>query len=212
MSAMSRRIDFEDDALVIRFDGLGALTTLTREVRIPYTAGCCIDAEPAVHWIELPKVREVYTAWWMKLSPNWIPNPAGGGKITFLWTDVVGQVYTNLYHKGGDETGWVTGPPYRIGLNTEWSPYGQHIWLPNVATTGINPGEWHRIEVYYRWGTAGNGVLRWWVDGVLNGDYTSVSYPSAATSFSQFEFAPTVQFAGPAERYMYVDHTYVSIP
>jgi hypothetical protein len=38
MSAMSRRIDFEDDALVIRFDGLGALTTLTREVRIPYTA------------------------------------------------------------------------------------------------------------------------------------------------------------------------------
>ena len=38
MSAMSRRIDFEDEALVIRFDGLGALTTLTRELRIPYTA------------------------------------------------------------------------------------------------------------------------------------------------------------------------------
>jgi hypothetical protein len=38
MSAVSRRIDFEDEALVIRFDGLVALTTLTREVRIPYTA------------------------------------------------------------------------------------------------------------------------------------------------------------------------------
>ena len=38
MSAVSRRIDFEDGALVIRFDGLGALATLTREVRIPYTA------------------------------------------------------------------------------------------------------------------------------------------------------------------------------
>jgi hypothetical protein len=38
MSAMSRRIDFEDEALVIRFDGLGALTTLTRKVRIPHTA------------------------------------------------------------------------------------------------------------------------------------------------------------------------------
>ena len=35
---MSRRIDFEDEALVIRFDGLAALTTLTREIRIPYTA------------------------------------------------------------------------------------------------------------------------------------------------------------------------------
>ena len=38
MSAMSRRIDFEDEALVIRFDGLAALTTLTRQLRIPYTA------------------------------------------------------------------------------------------------------------------------------------------------------------------------------
>jgi len=38
MSGMSRRIDHEDEALVIRFDGLGALTTLTRNVRIPYTA------------------------------------------------------------------------------------------------------------------------------------------------------------------------------
>jgi len=38
MSAVSRRIDFEDEALVIRFDGLGALTTLTRKVRIPHTA------------------------------------------------------------------------------------------------------------------------------------------------------------------------------
>jgi hypothetical protein len=35
---MSRRIDFADDALVIRYDGLDLLTTLTRELRIPYTA------------------------------------------------------------------------------------------------------------------------------------------------------------------------------
>ena len=38
MSAMSRRIDFEDDAFVLRFDGLDALTTLTRVLRFPYTA------------------------------------------------------------------------------------------------------------------------------------------------------------------------------
>jgi hypothetical protein len=34
---MSRRIDFEDDALVVRYDGLDALATVTRELRIPYT-------------------------------------------------------------------------------------------------------------------------------------------------------------------------------
>jgi len=38
MSAMSRRIDFEDDAFVVRFHGLDALTILKRELRFPYTA------------------------------------------------------------------------------------------------------------------------------------------------------------------------------
>ena len=38
MSGVSRRIDFEDEALVIRFDGLDAFTRLSRKVRIPYTA------------------------------------------------------------------------------------------------------------------------------------------------------------------------------
>lgn len=183
-------------------------------LRIVYTPGCCANAEPSVHWIRLPAVQEAYTAWWMKLSDNWIPNPAGGGKMTFLWTTPQGQgqVYTNLYHRGGDAvTGWIEGPPYRVGANTEWAPYGTRIWLPNVAATGINPGEWHRIEFYYKWGTAGDGIIRWWVDGELNGDYTGVIYPPAL-GFNQFEFAPTVQFAGPQTRYLYVDHTIVSIP
>jgi hypothetical protein len=35
---MGRRIDFEEDALVVRFDGLDALVRVTREVRVPYTA------------------------------------------------------------------------------------------------------------------------------------------------------------------------------
>jgi hypothetical protein len=179
-------------------------------LRIVYSAGCCSDAEPSVHWLSVPLVREIYTGYWVKLSPNWIPNPAGGGKISFLFTDVGGQVYTNLYHPSSD--GSVQGPPYRIGANTEWAPYGQRIWLPNVATTWINNGEWHRVEFYYRWettaGVSGDGIIRWWVDGTLNGDHRNVTYPAAR--FQEFQIAPTVQFAGSQERYMYIDHTYIS--
>jgi hypothetical protein len=183
-------------------------------LRIIFTPDMARDAEPSVHWIALPGLREVHTTWWMKLSPNWHPSPAGAGKITFLWTtpNGAGQVYTNLYHQGGNEvTGWVQGPPYRIGANTEWAPYGQKIWLPNVATTFINPGEWHRVEFYYRWGGS-DGIIQWWVDGVLNGDYRAVTYPLAGQGFSQFEFAPTLQIPPPAEQYMYIDHTHISIP
>jgi len=108
--------------------------------------------------------------------------------------------------------GWVQGPPYRIGMNTEWAPYGQKIWLPNVATTFINPGEWHRIEFHYKWGAAGDGIIQWWVDGVLNGDRRTVSFPLGGLGFSQFEFAPTIQIPPATEQYMYIDHTYISIP
>ena len=183
----------------------------SKELQITYTAGCCQDAEPGVHWLSVPYVKEIFTGWFVKLSSNWIPNPAGGGKITFLFTDVGGQVYTNYYHPSSD--GSVQGAPYRIGANTEWAPYGQKIWLPNVTTTWINPGEYHRIEFYYKWettpGVSGDGIIRWWVDGILNGNHTTVHYPAAR--FMEFQIAPTVQYAGPQNRQMFIDHAYVSI-
>jgi hypothetical protein len=164
------------------------------------------DSEPSVHWISLPGIKEIYTAWWMKVSPNWTCSPAGCGKITFLFTNGAGQVYSNLYSAGSG------GPPFRIGSNTEWAPYGQFIRYPNVTTTVVDVGQWHRVEFYYRWettpGSSGDGIIRWWVDGVLNGNYTDVHYP--ASSFAEFQFAPTLQNPPPAEQYMYIDHTHVS--
>jgi len=185
------------------------------ELRMVFTTDMGFDQEPSVHWMSLPGFREIYTAWWIKLSPNWTASPAGAGKITFLFANGSDAVYTGFYHQGGDPlNGWVNGPPYRIGVNTEWAPYGQRVWLPNVTTTLINPGEWHRIEMYYRWettpGASGNGIIRWWVDGVLNGDFTNVSYPGG--SFREFQYAPTLQNPPPQEQHMYVGHTYVSSP
>jgi len=185
------------------------------ELQMVFTPDMGSDNEPSVHWIALPGLKEIYTGWWGKLSSNWTASPAGAGKIGFLFTNGAGQVYTGYYHKGGDvASGWVNGPPYRIGVNTEWAPYGQAVWLPNATTTFINPGEWHRIEVYYRWetvpGSSGDGIIRWWVDGVLNGNYTNLHYP--ASSFTEFQYAPTLQNPPPATQYMYVDHTHVSIP
>ena len=82
-----------------------------------------------------------------------------------------------------------------------------------MATTWINTGEYHRIEFYYKWettpGVSDDGIIRWWVDGNLNGNHTNVHYPAAR--FQEFQIAPTVQYAGPQDRHMYFDHTYISI-
>jgi hypothetical protein len=126
--------------------------------------------------------------------------------MTFLhtWPNGQGQVYTAFH--GSKAPHWVM-------VNTEWAPYGQRIWEPNRTKTPLFYDRWYRIEWYVKWGSTpgvGDGIVRWWVDGVLNGEYTNVIFPDAGVGFQQFEFAPTLQNPPPAEQHMYIDHTYLS--
>ena len=176
-------------------------------LRIAFTPDMGRDHEPSVHWMAVPDLKEVYTAWWMKVSPNWTCSPAGCGKITFLFGAGPGNnLYTGIFNP--DAGG---GPPFRVGLKPQWGGYDLNFY-PNVTTTLIFPGEWHRIEFYFKWeatpGLSGDGIFRRWVDGVLNGDYANIRYP--ADRFVEFQYAPTLQNPPLAEQYMYIDHTYVS--
>ena len=185
-------------------------------LRIVFTPDMGSNMEPSVHWLGLPSVKTVYTAWWIRLSPNWVDSPWAAGAMTALFADGQDQIYTALFHPCAwpDVCGpEAYGPPYKIGASTEWALEEQQVRYPNVTTTWINPGEWHRVEFYYQWSTSAlvdDGIIRWWVDGTLNGDYRDVHYP--AGSFSELQFAPTLQDPPPAEQYMYIDHTRVSVP
>jgi hypothetical protein len=192
----ARRTSSKDDDLCVD-NGIRAL-------RIVFTPDMAPNSEPSVHWILLPSVRAVYAVWWVKLSPNWVSSPAGGGKITFFHT-ATGQVYTGFFGSSA---------PHHLSVNTEWAPYGQKIWDPNVIATPLRYGQWYRMEWYLQWESApgaGDGIIRWWVDGVLSGDFRTIRYPNDL-GFTQFEFAPTLQNPPPGEQYMYIGHTYVSIP
>lgn len=177
-------------------------------LRVIFTPDMGRDREPSVHWTALPNAREVSAAWWIKLSANWSPSPAGGGKMTFLHAapNGQGQVYTAL--RGSSAPHWVI-------VNTEWAPYGQRIWEPNATRTPILYDRWYRIEWHMKWpstpGGRNEGTLRWWVDGALNGEYANVIYPGGGIGFHQFEFAPTLQNPPRSEQYMYIDHTKIGI-
>jgi hypothetical protein len=185
-------------------------------LRIVFTPDMDGNMEPSVHWLGLPSVKSLYKAWWFRLSPNWDHSPWAAGAMTALFADGPDQIYTALFHPcaSPDVCGPESyGPPYKIGASTEWAFEEQQIRYPNATTTWINPGEWHRVEFYYQWSTtaiANDGIIRWWVDGTLNGGYSDVHYP--AGSFVELQFAPTLQQAPPAEQYMYIDHTRVSVP
>jgi hypothetical protein len=172
-----------------------------RVLRITFTPGMSRDTEPGVHWIRLAETREIHASWWLKLSANWTPSPAGAAKMTFLHARDGGQVYTALAGSSA---------PHSMIVNTEWAPYGQKFWEPNVTTRAIAYDHWYRVEWYVKWESApraGDGILRWWIDGVLNGEYRNVRFPDEGTGFQQFEFAPTVQKPPLADQYMFIDHT-----
>jgi hypothetical protein len=174
-------------------------------LRMIFTPDMDANTEPGAHWISLPHVKEIYTGWWMKVSPNWTCSGAGCGKMTFVFSSGSGSTFTTIFNPSETEQ----GPPFRVGMRPQWL-YGNNFY-PNVTTTLINPGEWRRIEFYYKWETspgADDGIIRWWVDGVLNGNYTNLNYPN--DDLIEFLFAPTIQNPPPAEQYMYIDHTRVS--
>jgi hypothetical protein len=176
-------------------------------LRMIFTTDMGSNHEPGVHWLGLSGIKEIYTGWWIKVSPNWQCSPAGCGKMTFLFAPSGANVYTTLLNPDASQ-----GPPFRVGLRPQWGGYDLNL-LPNVATTLIGPGDWHRIEFYYKWettpGVSGDGIIRWWVDGVLNGNHTNIRYP-ADNGFTEFQYAPTLQNPPTAEMYLYLDHTRVS--
>jgi hypothetical protein len=73
-------------------------------------------------------------------------------------------------------------------------------------------GSWHKIELYFRYNTPANGIIRWWMDGTLIGDYTNISFP-ASGCFAEFQFSPTWGGVGDVKTetdYFWFDRAYVS--
>lgn len=199
-----RRSSSRDDDIVV---DASAPFSPPNVLRIVFTSDMKKDHEPSVHWIALPDAREVHATWWVKLSANWKSSPAGGGKMTFLHLapSGQGQMYTGLFGSAA---------PHHVSVNTEWAPYGQKIWRPNRETTPIEYGRWYRIDWHVKWASAPGAVdaaITWHVNGTLNGDYVDVQLPHHASAFHQFEFAPTLQMPPPAEQYLYVDHTAITV-
>lgn len=172
-------------------------------LRIIFTPDMGSDNDPGANFFPLSNVRELYWAYALRISSNWHASPAGACKMTYCMAPN-SNLWTALNHPPGQ-----IGPPFHAVARTEWLA---RYWLPQTPTP-IQPGVWNIYEWYTKLASPGasDGVLRWWVNGQLNGDYTNV--PSTpASGFGEFQFAPTVQQAPPSEQYMDIDHTIVQVP
>jgi hypothetical protein len=177
-------------------------------LRVVFPTSMPRDSGPGNHWLVLARPhswRELYVAYWIKWGEPWDVREQGA-KVSFTWTQRGQYSYTLL---GPGEP-----PPYEIARVVGWPPYGysyadRGMWHPNVSNTPVWPGQWYFVEEYLRYpSTPGgsDGVMRWWVNGTLNGNYTNVTYP-ADGGFVQFEFPFTRQAKPKVASYVYLDHT-----
>jgi len=87
----------------------------------------------------------------------------------------------------------------------------------NVNGLRITLGAWTKLEAYIKRSTTAtsrDGIVRWWINGVLVGDYSNLNYPAGLNEWVWTEtwggvpaaYIPTVAMSH------YLDHLHISIP
>jgi hypothetical protein len=173
--------------------------------RWEYPSGFAGGSAPATMYHALPpSFDEGFVGVTWKASNPWQGHASNVNKIFFLLGGACGNLIPIMYGPPGG--------PYQLRVAPEW---GNWNWLtPNVNDVPVALGSWHRIELYFKYNTAGTGIVRWWMDGTLIGDYTNVTFP-ASGCLAEFQFSPTWGGVGDVKRetdYFWFDDAYISRP
>jgi len=170
-------------------------------LQLQYPVGFTGGSSPATLYYNLPGVSQVYAGLWWKPSNPWQGHsPSNVNKIAFMIPGNSGDIYIAMYGPPGG--------PYELRVLPEFPGLPINWYVPNVKNVSVVLGQWHRIEWFM---DKSAGILRWWLDGQLIGDYSGVPYPSAA--FSEFKISSTWGGIGDTKQetdYYWFDHARVS--
>ena len=184
--------------------------------QFPYPIGFAGGEGPDNIYYDLPAATALYYGYWWKPSNPWQGHSSGYNKIQFLLGDG-GDMYVAMYGSPGG--------PYQLRFNLQFpgvdltylgGSVGEVVLDGNIANTSITLGNWHRIEVLILLSTSSSsqdGTLNWWINGVLQGNYTNINYDAAY--LKQFQFAPTWGGVGDTKTEaddFWFDHVHISIP
>jgi hypothetical protein len=178
-------------------DGSGA--SLAHDPRAPlsppnvlqftYARGFQAGHTPAVTFYDLADpVKEAYFGLWWKPSDPWDNNmDSGVNKLAFLLTTETATDGEAALIMFGTDSG-----PYTIQVVTEF-PGDIRRLSPNRTPTLVTLGVWHQVEWYVKFSSTSSthdGIVRWWLDGVPQGEYTDVMTPDDP-GLKEFQIAPT---------------------
>jgi uncharacterized protein YjdB len=158
--------------------------------------------------------RDLYIAFWYRLAPNWHQPASGQSKLFYVYA----LTPESRWHIFPLLTGPALQPgagPHYLGIANLHNPQLGSQQLPaNVNNVPLQPGQWYFLEFHFRNAStpgAGDGLIRWWVDGMLAGNYPGVGRP--AIPFTEVHWNPVWGGGGGAvlqETYAWYHRIYVS--
>ena len=175
---------------------------------------------PGIEFINSREADAVFMGFWMKVDPNWTGHPTGSQKIAFIrnagpW-DTDPDANDNLFLLMDPvDGGSAADGPFQLAVANNGGGHSQlpDPIFPNAGSPQdavIVPGQWHKVE----WlADRSNGILRWWLDGTLIGDYPGVVF-DGSSGFGELTLTPVWGGLGstkPRDEFWRFDQTYVSV-
>lgn len=164
----------------------------TSVLEIEYPSGFGGGEAPGTEAILLPGVRQVYVGIWWKPSDPWQGHNSNTNKIQYVFTRNRGSMFMAMYGPPGG--------PFHLRVYPQFSSSNGTWLVPNVAQKSVALGLWHRIEwliVYNTTHDVPNGIVRWWLDGELVGDYGDIAFPDEP--MSEYKLSPVWGGVGDAK-------------
>ena len=191
-------------------------------------------------------MQDMYVGFYWKMSPDFEGYSNGTNKLFFMrdFGNSDPNCNTNgVFLIGGTDGidgrhwpwtifwGTNTGQLYPLNTNNPscggWAP--GVLCYPNVQTPQLYPDTWYLIEAYVKASTCitcNDGIIRWWVNGVLAGDVTNFNYGCGVVNEFVFDHTWDGQLAAqcrqdtgdPRSRdctrdwYHYMDHLHITAP
>lgn len=190
---------------------VGAPLSPTQIGQWSYPPGFTGGGAPQTMYRGLPQLTEIYIGYWWKPSNPWQGHASGINKISFaVATDFSTDLIVTM-RQSGAQYFLVVFPG---GLNDVVTDGG--YLEGNVNNVAVVLGQWHRIELYVKYSTtatSADGIVRWWLDGALVGNYSNASFPG--DPLAEFQFSPTWGGTGDTKTeqdYYWFDHVYMSTP
>lgn len=149
------------------------------------TGGIQLRVQPGSTW------NDMYVRKWWRTNPGFQGRTVGN-KMFFMRGNTTNGVF--LFNNSS----LVNGAGTMIFAHNTGRLDNSHIWssdlgltgFPNVGSGRLTVGTWYLLEAYIKCSTnatSRDGIVRWWVNGVLAGNYTNANYDGGLNNWTWSE-------------------------